>query len=190
MNAATIAQGHNLIAKVNESLVYSKSYGKMELFSNNEIYTYQNGYPNQPLLLSNGTLYGTNEFYLLVNISTYQGNEAGEYFVIVYTNLFTLLTEYGCSHYFYFVFSLRSSIVWNVETLQIQTTGNTFLYTITHVFMHVLCLWVSLYNACPHTIICYVYIITAFLFPHSIRTSLFIAATFLGQTKTLQQRED
>ena len=70
----------------------------MEFFRNNVIYAYQNGYPNQSLLWSNETFYGTNQFCLLVNSPTYQGNEDGEYFVIVYKYPLYLLIEYGCPY--------------------------------------------------------------------------------------------
>ena len=93
-----------------------------------QIYIYQNGYLNQSLLSTNGTFYGTNEYRLLVNASTYQGEQAGEYYVITYSDLF-ILFDYGCWSYLDIVVSHVSfySLIWHLETLQIQTTGNSLL---------------------------------------------------------------
>ena len=99
------------MAKINESLLYYRSYGKTKNDFYFESYIYHNGYLNQSLLSSNGIFYGTDEFHLLINISTYQGDEAGEYFVIVYTDSPLLIF----------------SSIWHVETLQIHTTGKTLL---------------------------------------------------------------
>ena len=98
-----------------------------------EPYMYQNGYLNLSLLSSNGIFYGTNEFRLLVNISNYHEDDAGEYFVIVYTYPHILISDYECHKYFEFVIvDLSVGLpVWRVDTLQIHTTGNTLLYTIT-----------------------------------------------------------
>ena len=79
---------------------------------------YQNGYLNQSLLSSTGAFYGTNELHLLVNISTYQADEAGEYFVIGYVS--------GCPlDLYYFVrYHLNIfEIIWHAASLQILTAG-------------------------------------------------------------------
>ena len=116
-------------------------------------YIYQNGYLNQSLLSSNGIFYGTNEFHLLLNISTYQGDEAGEYFVIVYTDSHALIFEYGCSTYFHFIgFSLwLFSLIWQVETLQIHTTSKTLLYIYKHTYIYI---YIYIYVYCPCLMSC------------------------------------
>ena len=126
VNAAAISQENKIVAKINDSLLYNSSYGKMEL-DRTFAYIYQNGYLNQSLLSSSGTFFGTNDFRLFLNISTYQEHEAGEYFIIVYTNTFTLYFTYACPEFDYFDFLNNDlsiyNIVWQVETLQIQTSG-------------------------------------------------------------------
>ena len=124
------------MAKINESLVYSKSYDKTGSCPYSEIHIYQNGYLNQSLLSSNGTFNGTNEFRVLVNISTYQEDEAGEYFVIVYAH--PCVYARGCWSYFRFIDLYLSDYlpIRHVETLQIHTTGNSLL----HIIIYCLCL--------------------------------------------------
>ena len=119
-------QEQNIVAKINESLLYNKSYGKMELDFYLETFIYQNGYLNQFLLSSNGTFYGTNEFHLLVNISVYQEDEAGEYFVIGYADSRSLRYVSGCPprldrfvRYELYVFQT----IWYAASLQILTAG-------------------------------------------------------------------
>ena len=82
---------------------------------------YKNGYLNLSLISSKGIFYGTNGFHLLVNISSYQGDEAGEYFVITYILNFQI---YECHPYF---FSSSGFLLSHVEMLQIQTTGKSLL---------------------------------------------------------------
>ena len=142
VSAATISQEHNIMAKINESLLYKRFYGNMDSLFYFEIYTYQNGYPNQSLLSVNGTFYETNEVYLIVNISCYQGDEAGEYFIIVYTLPHILFFDYGCDEYYEFVVIYLSlfSPIWQVQKVQMHTTGNSFVHTVT---VCVLCLVLS-----------------------------------------------
>ena len=126
VNAPTISQESKIVAKINESLLYNRSYGKMEvdLYFGIAWYIYQNGYLNQSLLSSNGAFYGTNNFHLFINIETYQEDEAGEYFVTGYIAVFTFY--FFCpSKYFSFLVSHLSIVntIWHVETLQIQTSG-------------------------------------------------------------------
>ena len=87
---------------------------------------YQNGYLNQSLLSSNGTFYGTNELHLLVNISTYQADEAGEYFVIGYADSLLLDHVSGCPKELYFFVRYHLNIfeiIWHAASLQILTAG-------------------------------------------------------------------
>ena len=127
VNAATISQEHKIVAKINESLlVYNRSFGKME----NDFYflttIYHNGHLNQFLVHSNGIVPETNEFHLVLNISTYQEDEAGEYSIISYSNILTLQLSYGCpvifDHLVYYYSSLYR-IILDVGTLQILTAG-------------------------------------------------------------------
>ena len=115
------------MAKINESLLlYNRSYEKIE----NDFYflttIYHNGHLNQFLTRSNGIFQETNEFHLVVNISTYQEDKAGEYFIISYSNIYILHLSYGCPvtfddlvHYY----SSLYGIILDVETLQILTAG-------------------------------------------------------------------
>ena len=127
VNAATLSQENKIVAKINDSLLYSSSYGKTELDNYFWTQIHQNGYLNQSLLSSSGTFFGTNDFHLFINISTYQEHEAGEYFVIVYTDIFALYYTHACPAFIYldFVDYYLSiiDIVWQVEILQIQTSG-------------------------------------------------------------------
>ena len=128
MTAASSAKEHSIVAKINESLVHSISYGKVETDIYHEIAIYQNGSLNPSLLSSNGVFYGTNEFHLLVNIFTYQAQEAGEYIAVTYADPSERFSDNGCWSYFSFVDAHVAFIhmIWHVETLQIHTTGNTY----------------------------------------------------------------
>ena len=125
VNAAIISQEHKLFAKINESLLYKRNYAKTESNYSYSTYIYHDSYLNQSLLTSNGSFHGTNELRLLVNISTHEGNEAGDYFVIVYAD--TLNQAFGCLAQSRFVsFNiLVQPTIWYVQTLQIFTTGKT-----------------------------------------------------------------
>ena len=125
VNSAPFSQEQNILARINETLLYNQSYGKVESGNYLGTFIYQNGYLNQSLLSSNGAFYGTDEFRLLVNISTYQEDEAGEYFVIVYSNIFALNNIEFCPPYLEFlIFYLPiSEIIWHLKALQIQTAG-------------------------------------------------------------------
>ena len=68
---AIISQEHKIVAKVNDSLLYSVSYLKKGSGLNPITHIFQNGLENQALLSSSGIFYGTNEFHLIVNISNY-----------------------------------------------------------------------------------------------------------------------
>ena len=126
VNAGSIiSQEHKIVAKVNDSLLYSVSCGKKESGSNPVTHIFQNGLLNQALLSSTGIFYGTNEFHLLVNISSYQEDETGEYFVIGYTDTFKLLLDACPSSSYYFVrYNLRIfELIQCAATLQILTAG-------------------------------------------------------------------
>ena len=125
VKAATVSQQQKIAAKVNESVLYNISYPKLEVYWYFGTYIYRNGELNQSLLSSNGTFYGTNEFLLLVNISTYQEDEAGEYFIIAYTDSFKLLVN-GCppdSFYFVRYYLWIFGLIQYAATLQILTAG-------------------------------------------------------------------
>ena len=122
---AIISQEHKIVAKVNDSLLYSVSYLKKESGLNPVTRIFQNGLENQALLSSTGIFYGTNEFHLFVNISTYQEDETGEYYVIGYTSTFKLLFN-GCpqsSSYFVRYYLWIFWLIRYVATLQILTAG-------------------------------------------------------------------
>ena len=133
VTAATISQGHNTVASINESFIYNISYEKMETYIYFFAYIYQNGYLNQLLFLFNEIISGMDEFHISVNISTYQEDEAGEYFVIVYVLPLSLVDDTECGAYIAFL-SFNFSVVLPVglvEILQIHTAGNILLYRIT-----------------------------------------------------------
>ena len=128
-NAATFSQENKILAKINGSLLYSRKLKETGSFIFYSVYIYQNGYLNQSLLSSKGSFHGTNERDLFVNISTYEGDEAGDYFVIVYAYTFIQYILTDCIAHFRFVssYTLVQSTIWYVETLQILTTGNTLV---------------------------------------------------------------
>ena len=122
---AIISQEHKIVAKVNDSLLYSVSYGKKQSGLSPVTHIFQNGHLNQTLLSSTGIFYGTNEFNLFVNISTYQEDETGEYFVIEYTNTFQLLVNGCTTSSFYFVHNYLETfeLIQYAAALQILTAG-------------------------------------------------------------------
>ena len=128
-NAATFSQENNILAKINRSLLYNRKLKATADFILYSVYIYQNGYLNQSLLSSKGSFHGTNELRLFVNISTYEGDEAGDYFVIVYADTFNQYILAVCMAHFRFVgsYTLAQSKIWYVGTLQILTTGNTLV---------------------------------------------------------------
>ena len=133
INAATISQEHKIVAKINESLRYNRSYAKIETDLNLLTVIYQNGYLNHSLLSSNGIFNETNEFQLVVTISSYQEHEAGEYFVISYGYIHDLFVGYDCpvSWYDWFLyFPSYFGIIRHIGTLQILTAGK-WMITIT-----------------------------------------------------------
>ena len=126
-NAATFSQENKILAKINESLLYNKNFTQTESHIRYSTYIYINGYLNQSLLSSIGSFQGTNELRLFVNISTYEGDEAGDYFVIVYADKFNLFFFSVCfAHYPHLISDiLAQPTIWYVQTLQVLTTGNT-----------------------------------------------------------------
>lgn len=126
VNAATnYLQEEKIVAKINESLQYKKSYGKMEIDDYVGTSIYRNGHLNQSLLSTNRPFYGTNELCLLVNIPTYQ-DEAGEYSVIGYADSRSLRRVSGCPPYLddFVRFDFRIfDIIWHAASLQILTAG-------------------------------------------------------------------
>ena len=128
VNPAADLQDHKIVVKINESLLYNRSFGKMErdLFFRTRMVVYQNGYLNESLHSFSGAFYGTNEFHLIANISSYRAYQAGEYVVIVHTNALLVLLFNECP--LDIVLSLldylsTSRIILLVETLQLQTAG-------------------------------------------------------------------
>ena len=126
-NGTTFSQEKKILAKINESLLYNENFKQTESYICYSTYIYVNGYSNQSLLSSVGSFHGTNELRLFVNISTYEGDEAGDYFVIVYADTFDQFILAVCSLHFYILasYTLAHSTIWYVQTLQILTTGNT-----------------------------------------------------------------
>ena len=132
VNAATISQEHKIVAKINDSLLYNRPYAKMVTDIYFKTVIHQNGYSNQSLLSSNRTFSGTNEFHLVANISSYQEHEAGEYFVISYSNTYALYFAYGCPVSFDDLMQYFSSyygIIGHIGTLQILTAGKWIIIT-------------------------------------------------------------
>ena len=130
VKAATLPNEQNIFAKVNASLSYYKAYEKLESsnFQFDGPYIFHNGYSNQSLLSSDETFYGTNEFQLSLKISNYQGEQAGEYSVVVYTNSrYALDTFDDCYDYDSFAAEyLRvRNVIWYTEVLHIYTAGET-----------------------------------------------------------------
>ena len=122
---AIISQEHKILAKVNDSLLYSVPYLKKESKLDTVTHIFQNGHLKKALLSSTGIFYGTNEFHLLVNISSYQENETGEYFAIGYINTLQLYYD-GCpqsSSTFLKNYLWISVLIRYAATLQILTAG-------------------------------------------------------------------
>ena len=132
INAATISQEDEIVAKINESLLYNKSDSKMQTDLNLQTFIYQNGHPNQSLLSSNGIFYGTNGFQLVVTTPSYQEHEAGEYFVISYSEIPAVSFGYGCSlswSILLYFFPSPYEIIRHVGTLEIITAGKWITIT-------------------------------------------------------------
>ena len=123
----------SLYGKINNTLIFSTSYGRtMYTSPYTSIYIYADGMRDSSLTNTGKPFHGTTSQLLMLNITQYNETMAGEYIILIETNIcsysvfFTLLP--GCDFLYYhticFSFSLHADDLLDlVKEVSITTFG-------------------------------------------------------------------